>query len=128
MKKKGFSLLEVVIAILVFSLFSVSVFYFYSNAIERNLKFEEKYVVLRLAKEFISQYDSRQRDGTGTREGFRLKWHSTPMEEPRRIITGSDVNYNLQLKLVHLDIIRQEDKKNLLAVNFIYNDLLSAKK
>jgi len=128
MKKKGFSLLEVVIAILVFSVFSVSVFYFYSNVIKRNLKFEEKYVVLRMAKEFISQYDSQQRDGTWPREGFLLKWHSTPMEKPRRIITGSDVNYNLQLKLVHLDIIRQEDQKNLLAINFIYNDLLSAKK
>jgi prepilin-type N-terminal cleavage/methylation domain-containing protein len=128
MKKKGFTLLEVIIAIMIFSIFSVSVFYFFSNAIERNLKFEEKYVILRMAKEFISQYDTLQQDGTRTREGFLLKWHSTPMEEPRKIVTGSDVNYNLQLKLVHLDIIRQEDQKNLLSVNFIYNDLLSAKK
>jgi prepilin-type N-terminal cleavage/methylation domain-containing protein len=125
---KGFSLLEVIIAILIFSIFIVSVFHTYSGFINSSSKFEEKYVILRLAREFVDNFNDENSEGKEEKEAYILEWQSYPIEGQRKISSGQQVGSFLQLKLIHLDIISKESKKKVFTTNFVSNEYSTVKK
>jgi len=129
MKDRGFSLLEVLISIVILSSIVISVFYFYSGTIGNHKKLNEKYKLFRISREFIDNFQETENSGKEEREGFLLRWESFPIEESRKLMRAEGgINSFLQLKLVHLEIFRKSNKKNLLSLNFIHNGFISVKK
>jgi prepilin-type N-terminal cleavage/methylation domain-containing protein len=128
MINKGFSLLEVLISILILSLIVLSVFYFYSGIIGNQQKLNERYKILRISREFIDNFREIKNYGKEEREGLLLEWEAFPIEEPRKMMrSAGGLDRFLQLKLVHLEILRKSNKKSLLSLNFVYNAFISAK-
>lgn len=125
---KGFTLLEVIISIVIFSTFSVASFYYFSNSMKHHEKLEEKYVLLRMVKEFVENFESSEKMGSEEKEGFIIKWRVTEVEDQRKIISRGSLDFFLQLRAVHLEVINNRLNKQVFSTAFFCNLLLAEKK
>lgn len=132
MNNKGFTLIEVIIAIAVLFLAVASVFYFYSNLMDNQAKLKEKYTILRISREFVdslvfsNDFDvTGKGKGRGRREagGFILAWDIYPAEEKREILFTSGIAPLAQLNRVHLQVIKKETGKRVLELHFLINSI-----
>ena len=127
MNKRGFSLLEVILAIVIFSSFLAAVFYFLSGAINSNTAFKRRYTQLRILREFVDNFSSHEEKGAEEKEEYILEWQAYNMETKRRIVSRTPVNNYLQLKMIHLEMKEKENKNRVFSLNFIYNEFIPKK-
>jgi prepilin-type N-terminal cleavage/methylation domain-containing protein len=132
MKKDGFTLIEVIIAIAVLFLAIAAVFYFYSNLMGNQAKLKEKYTILRISREFVDSVvfsgdlAVRARNkGRREAEGFILKWDIYPAEEKREVLFTSGIAPLAQLNRVHLEVIKKATGKRVLELHFLLNNISS---
>ncbi len=125
MKQRGFTLLEVVIAIMIFMLVMVAVFQYFSGMMNHQEKLKEKYRLIRVARETIDSFLDNSvtaESGSQEKEGFLINWEIFPAEDKRRIpYTGGATTF-AQLQLVHLTIRKSGDRKELAVYDFLIND------
>lgn len=124
MNRRGFSLLEVILAISIFAVFCSSVFYFYSSAMTSHEKFKRKYTELRLLREFVENFQSHEESGSQEKEGFVLEWQAQAVEAARKIESGEGVANQMQLKMVRVQIREKEKKNWLQELQFLYNEFV----
>lgn len=123
---KGFSLIEVVVAITVFSLVMAAVFYFYSNAFNNREKLRAKFTELRLAREFMDSVADDQNPrlperGFREKEDYRLEWLILPVEEGREILLTSGAAPKTQLHAVRLRLLKKKSRRPALELTFLHN-------
>ena len=125
MDRRGFTLLEVVIAIMIFMIVMVAVFQYFSGMMNHQEKIKEKYRLIRVARETIDSFlntPDGAESGSIEKEGFLLKWEIFPAEDKRRIpYTGGATTF-AQLKLVHLTILRGRGREEVARYDFLVND------
>lgn len=125
MDRRGFTLLEVVIAIMIFMIVMVAVFQYFSGMMNHQEKIKEKYRLIRVARETIDSFlnnSAVSETGSFEKEGFLVKWEIFPAEDKRRIpYTGGATTF-AQLKLVHLTILRERSREEVARYDFLIND------
>ena len=110
------------------SIFSVSVFHFYSAGIDHYHKIDEKYVILRMVREFVDNFPQGEFEGQREREGYILRWLSHPIDNQRPIISKSRIASFLQLHIVHLRITRSPSEREVFSHCFLINNHETVKK
>lgn len=125
---KGFTLIEVVVAITIFALVMTAVFYFFSNSMNNQEKLKEKYTILRISREFIDTFiegwnRSEGMKGSQEKENFILAWDMTPVEEPKDLLFSSGRAPIVQLNLVRLHVIKKETNEPVLDLDFLVNTI-----
>ena len=82
---RGFTLIEVILAITLLFMVIAAVFYFYSNLMENQGKIKEKYALLRTAREFVDSIVFSGDRGLALESGgkretdrFLLRWKIIP--------------------------------------------------
>ena len=125
MRRQGFTLLEVVIAIMIFMIVMVAVFQYFSGMMNHQEKIKEKYRLIRVARETIDSFLNNpptEESGSVEKEGFLIQWEIFPAEDKRRIpYTGGAATF-AQLKLVHLQVLSARDRDELARYDFLIND------
>lgn len=131
MKDRGFTLIEVVVSILLFSIVIGSVFYFFSNSMQNQIKLREKYRLLRISRESIDFFinnSSVEKYGRREKEDYIIEWEIYPAEEKRKMMyMGGGASF-VQLKLVHLRVKKKGDKESEFDYNFLINGLSLSKR
>ena len=127
MNRKGFTLIEVLVSIILFLMVITSVFYYFSNLIQNHSKINEKYKILRITKGFIDSFKwdiPVKKRGLWNNENYIIEWEKHPVEDKRKILyTSVGVRY-IQLNLVKMNVLRKSSKKNLYTTNFLINNYL----
>jgi len=125
---RGFTLIEVVVATTLLFMVTGAVFYFYSNLMDRQGKIKRKYIVLRLAREFMDGFVFNHQQlpryapgGKSEREGFRLEWNTAPAEQAREVLYSSGLPPMAQLHRVNCRIINLESGNQVMELNFLVN-------
>ncbi len=122
---RGFTLIEVVIAIMIFMLVMVAVFHYFSGMMSHQEKLKEKYRLIRVAREAIDSFLDKsavEESGSWEKEGFLIKWEAFPAEDKRRIPYTAGATAFAQLKLIHLTIHTAGERTLLAAYDFLIND------
>jgi len=123
--QRGFTLLEVVIAIMIFMLVMVAVFHYFSGMMNHQEKLREKYRLIRVAREAIDHFIGepvQEASGSWQKEDFVVRWETFPAEDKRRIPYTVGATSFAQLKLVHLTITRAGTQTQLASYDFLIND------
>jgi prepilin-type N-terminal cleavage/methylation domain-containing protein len=130
MKDKGFTLIEVIVAITILFLVVASVFYFYSNLMENQAKLKEKYRILRIGKEWVDSFIFGNdpellmvKKGQRKVEDFILRWEMHPVEDGREVLFTSGIAPLAQLQLVHLELLKTNTGNNVLDLHFLVNTI-----
>lgn len=125
---RGFTLIEVVVSITLLFMVVAAVFYFYSNLMDNQGKFKEKYALLRISREFVDSFvfssdraEAMQKGGRIIVEGFILRWRVSPVEKKREVLYSSGMPPMAQLHRVHLQIFKKQGGKQLLELKFLAN-------
>jgi type II secretion system protein I len=128
--KQGFSLVEVLVALVIFSSFAIAVFHFYGNAIDLNGRFAEKYTAIRIAKEFVDtfQLEDEKQQGQVKKEGLVINWKLLPVEKQRKLITRDPVATFITLKLVDAAIVVDNTDIVLHSFHFLVNEVSNVRK
>lgn len=126
--QRGFSLLEVIIALVMFSSFAASVFYFFSGAINSHGKLKQKYTQLRVMREFVDNFESREKEDVVEKEGYVLAWKAYELEKKRRMQGKQPLRNYLQLKLIHVDMRKKGKKDILTSFDFVINEFVTSGK
>ncbi|MCP4150048.1 MAG: type II secretion system protein [bacterium] len=125
---QGFTLIEVIVAITLFTMVIGAVFYFYSNYMNNQAKLKERYAVMRISRDFIDAFISDPANidspgGTEEIEGFILDYQLYPAGKKEEVLLTSGRPPMAQLKVVHLQVIQKNTGKNLLDLHFLYNTI-----
>lgn len=125
-RPSGFTLIEVIISIAIFSIVMVAVFYFYSNTMNNQEKIREKYTILRISREFIDSFTANTENwvtpkGSQDKENFILQWEMNPVEDGKEIIFTSGRAPVARLHMVHLWVIKKETGNAVMELDFLYN-------
>ncbi|MCU0288624.1 MAG: type II secretion system GspH family protein [Acidobacteria bacterium] len=124
-KENGFTLVEVVVSVALFALVMGAVFYFYANSMTNQAKLKEKYILLRVSREFIDSFinysTKKQSKGLDEKEGYLFEWTMSPIEEKKDIIFASGIPPTAQLNMVHVNVIHKESKQTVLNLDFLAN-------
>ena len=130
MNNRGFTLIEVIVSIAILFLAIAAVFYFYSNLMDNQTKLKEKYVILRISREFVDSmvfsndpYMTERKSGRREAEGFILDWKINPAEEKRDVLFTSGLAPVAQLQRVHLEVIKKKTGKKVLDLHFLLNTI-----
>ncbi len=125
---RGFTLLEVIIAISLLFMVVAAVFYFYGNLMENQGKIKEKYKLLRVSRAFVDSFVFRgrasipgQQKGQLEEEDFILKWNTFPIENKREVLFSSGEAPMAQLKRVHVEIFKKGKGNRVMELQFLVN-------
>lgn len=127
-KDNGFTLIEVILAITLLFMVVAAVFYFYSNLMDNQGKIKEKYILLRVAREFVDSFVFTQDRGLALQkrgrreiEGYILEWRIAAAEPPREVVYSSGIAPTAQLKRVYVRFIKKDTGNQVLDLHFFVN-------
>jgi prepilin-type N-terminal cleavage/methylation domain-containing protein len=122
MNRRGFTLIEVLASITILFLVLATVFYYFSGSMRSQQKLSQKYILLRISREFIDNFNYTRDRGRLEKEGYILDWQCYPLEKSRVYLdVMNSGSLEMQLKLIHLDVFPIQNSQNKLSINFIYN-------
>ena len=129
-KKRGFTLIEVIVSITILFLVVAAVFYFYSHLMDNQARLKEKYRILRIGKEWVDSFifgNNQEllavKKGQRQIEDFILLWEMNPIEDGREVLFTSGLAPLAQLQLVHLKLLKKNTGKSVLDLNFLVNTI-----
>ncbi len=126
--ESGFTLIEVIVAIVIFSMVMAAVFYFYSNAIDNQGKLREKYTILRISRQFVDSFTAGAvpwdgRRGQQDMGDFVMDWKMFPVEDGREVVFTSGRPPLAQLNVVRLRVIKKETNLQVYSLDFLFNTI-----
>lgn len=120
----GFSLIEVVAAILILGLAAAAVITYLGVDMNTGTRAMEKmrtWGVLRRAVDgWIHQAPDPPR-GEKTCDGFRIRWQWTPSEPPRPVIAGGGNRSTVQLGTLHLEVFKPGSPEPIMSRRVLMN-------
>lgn len=129
MKDRGFTLLEVLIALVILSLLVISVFHFFSNTLGYHHKIGRRYDLLRRVKTFISTFSPEETKGQQDYENLRIEWSSREVRKPKNVrLPGRQGGVHSRLIRVDLAVYRTGGTTELYTTTFLVNALSRVKK
>ena len=129
MKIRGFTLLEVLIALVILSLLVMSVFHFFSNTARYHQKIGQRYKLLRAVKTFISNFTPGETRGQKDEQNFRFQWDSQVVRDQKKVrIPGqSGGGVFSRLNRVKVRVYRIGSSAELFSTTFLINELSAVK-
>lgn len=106
-RKNGFSLLEVLVAILLLGLISAALFTFFSEEMKGQIRMTDRIRMLGAVQRTVDLWihqAPREESGELEKEGFFMRWRVSPCEEKRRLPMSGGRPRSVQLCRIRLEV------------------------